>query len=116
MVGLASLFYPPYYIFLVLGLVGILVLRVYQLKEILQIVGGFFNVYFLLFVSLYYFNLHTEFWDVQIAGFFRPFIFSMKFGSIGWIAFALLFIFVLINLIQYPFVQFKRSIMAQKTV
>lgn len=114
LVGLASLFYPPYYIFLVLGLVGILVLRVYHLKEILQIVGGFFNVYFLLFVSLYYFNLQTEFWDVQIAGFFRPFIFSMKFGSIGWIAFALLFIFVLINLIQYPFFQFKRSIMAQK--
>lgn len=49
-----------------------------------------------------------------MGGFFKPFIFSMKFGSQGWIAFSLLFIFILLNLIQYPFFQFKRSIMAQK--
>ncbi|HRG69810.1 MAG: hypothetical protein JNL65_01835 [Saprospiraceae bacterium] len=114
LVGLASIFYPPYCVFLILGLVAILVMRVYQLKEILQILGGFFNVWFLLFVCLYSLNLHTEFWEVQMGGFFKPFIFSMKFGSQGWIAFSLLFIFILLNLIQYPFFQFKRSIMAQK--
>ncbi len=113
-IGIASILYPPYYIFLILGLIGILILRVYQLKELMQILGGFLNVYFLALVCLYYFDLHTDFWKFQIEGFFSPFILSMKANSFGWIALSLLGFFIILCLIQYPFYQIKRSIVAQK--
>ncbi|MBK9727565.1 MAG: hypothetical protein IPO86_05545 [Saprospiraceae bacterium] len=114
LVGLASLFYTPYYIYLLLGVIGIVILRGSKPKEFLQIIGGFINIYFLAYVILYIFNLHLEFWDQQITGFFSPFIFSFKFSSYGWVAFTLLLLFLILILFQYPYFQFKRTMMVQK--
>jgi hypothetical protein len=114
LIGMASLFYTPYYIFLFLGFIGIVILRGTRFKEYFQLLGGFVNVYLLVFAILYILNLDYEFWMQQIIGFFSPFIFSMKFSSSGWVAFLLLIIFIVVNLMHYQFFQSKRSIIVQK--
>ncbi len=114
LVGMASLFYPPYYVFLFLGLIGIVILRGTRIKEFLQLCGGFINVYLLIYAILYIFNVEHEFWNQQIAGFFSPFIFSMKISSIGWVAFSMIILFIILNVMQYQFFQSKRSIISQK--
>lgn len=113
-IGVASLFYPPYFVFIFLGFIGIIILRGTRFVEFLQLCGGFINLYLLAYAILYIFNLQSEFWNQQVIGFFSPFIFSMTFGKIGWVAFSFLFIFILFNLLQYQFLQSKRSIMVQK--
>lgn len=112
--GIASLFYPPYFVFMLFGFIGIVILRGTRFKEFLQLTGGFINVYLLLYAFLFVFNLQSEFWNQQITGFFNPFIFSMKFINSGWVAFCLFFIFIIINLLHYQYFQSKRSIIVQK--
>lgn len=114
LIGIASLFYLPYYNFLLLGCIGIVIMRRTLLKEIFQITGGFINVYLLLFAILYILGQHSEFWDHQISGFFSPFIFSMNFQGKGWVIFGILFILLLIIISQYQYFQTKRSIIVQK--
>ena len=114
LIGVASLFYPPYFVFIFLGFIGIIILRGTRIKELVQLCGGFINVYLLIYALIYLLNLENEFWNQQVIGFFSPFIFSMKFSSIGWVAFCLLLMFIIFNLLQYQYFQSKRSIIVQK--
>jgi hypothetical protein len=114
LIGVASIFYVPYYVFLLLGLIGIVILRGTRFKELFQLLGGFINVYLLTYALLYAFNLQSEFWDQQIIGFFSPYIFPMKIVNMGWVALGLFTIFILIGLMNYQFFQSKRTIIVQK--
>jgi hypothetical protein len=114
LIGVASLFYPPYCAFLFLGLAGLFVLRAYKTREWLQMLGGFCSVYLLAFAALYVANLHVEFFNKQIAAHFSPYIFSMEISSKGWIAFGIIVFAVLVSLLHYGFFQVKRNIAQQK--
>jgi hypothetical protein len=112
--GLASIFYPPYYVFILLGFIGIIILRGSRTREFLQLIGGFINVYLLAYAVLFIFNSEQSFWSQQVGGFFSPFIFSMQFSKYGWVTFGLLFMLVVINLMHYQYFKSKRSIVIQK--
>ncbi len=112
--GLASLFYPPYYVFIFLGLISIVVFRGTRIKEFLQVIGGFINVYLLVHVILYLLKLEDEFYTKQISGFFEPYIFSMNYGDKGWLSLILTCLFMAICILNYQYFQTKRSILNQK--
>ncbi len=114
MIGLASLFYVPYYIFIFFGVFALVILRGFVLREFFQILFGFFNVYFLVFVLFYVLNLNQVFMDTQIKSYFSPYMFSMDFTSKGWVAFGIIMILFIICLIQFSFFQIKRTINIQK--
>lgn len=112
--GLSSLFYLPFYVMVVLGILGLMVLRGFRPKEFLQLLGGFITIYMLLFSILYLLDLHNEFYITQICGYFNPYAFSMVFNSTGWITFGLVFSALLFCIISYSSFQIKLSILAQK--
>lgn len=113
-IGLASLFYMPYYIFIFLGIVAIILLRGLSLREVLQIIAGFFNVYFLLFTCLYFIRTEHVFFPSEANGFFRPYIFSFQIGSKGFVHFGMMILMLCTVLVQYNFFQIRRSIIIQK--
>ncbi len=67
--GLASVFYFPYLIYLIALIIGLYNLRNFNLKEFLQILFGFLAVYFLCSVYAYYINLFDT-WCSYILGSF----------------------------------------------
>ncbi|MDQ3143181.1 MAG: hypothetical protein M3Q56_13140 [Bacteroidota bacterium] len=113
-IGLASLFYVPFYIFLFLGIIGLMVLKGFQFREMFQIIIGFGVLYFLSFSIFYFLNLHELFLNIQIGGFFKPYLFSMVLGSKGWIAFSILLILMLVCLVQFGLFQSRQTILLQK--
>ncbi|MBK8954739.1 MAG: hypothetical protein IPM34_04180 [Saprospiraceae bacterium] len=113
-VGIASLFYLPYFYYLLAGVIGLIILRGFKPRELFQILGGFANVYMLLMFALYLYNLHSEFYQFQIAGYFRPFIFSMQNVNEGWVMFGIIMASIIYALINYANIQIKKSIAVQK--
>ncbi len=114
LIGVSSIFYPPYFILLFLGVVGLIVLRGFKLSEFFQLIGGFINLYLLYMFVLYLFNLHGAFYEKQISSFFSPYIFSYVYSSKGWVALTWLIILVLICLSSYNYFLLKKSIQHQK--
>lgn len=112
--GLSSLIYLPYYIMIVLGVLGLMLLRGFRPKEFLQLLGGFITLYLLMFSILYLADLHNVFYVEQICSYFNPYMFSMVFNSTGWITFGLVFSALLFCLINYSSFQIKLSILSQK--
>lgn len=114
LIGLASLFYLPYIYYLFIGIIGLIILRGFKPRELFQILGGFANVYILLFFILFLLNIHGEFYQNQIAAFFRPFIFSMKFQNEGWVLFGITITCIFYTIANYSYFQIKKSIIVQK--
>jgi hypothetical protein len=114
LIGLASILYPPYYVFILLGIMSIIILRGTRIIEFLQVFGGFINVYLLTFTVLYLTNTEDVFFRNQISGFFEPYMFSMNYGDKGWIALILVCLFMAICILNYQYFQSKRSIIYQK--
>ena len=77
-------------------------------------IWDYFNVHFLLFTFLYFFESEHLFYPVEAGGFFRPYIFSFHFGSRGLFHMGMVFLMVSIVLAQYNFFQIRRSIIIQK--
>ncbi|MBK7800816.1 MAG: hypothetical protein IPP06_06375 [Saprospiraceae bacterium] len=113
-IGLASLFYLPYYIYIFLGVVAIILLRGISFREVIQIIAGYFNVHFLLFTFLYFFESEHLFFPLEGGGYFKPYIFSFHFGSRGLFHMGMVFLMLSIVLAQYNFFQIRRSIIIQK--
>ena len=81
--GLATVFYFPYIIFFIPLLFGLLSLRSFNFKELLQLISGLLGVYFLVAVFLFY-NDHLHVYnDHMYSGFSLPsFDFSDPFALI----------------------------------
>jgi hypothetical protein len=56
----------------------------------------------------------TTFNQIQLFGYFEPFIFPMKFTSYGWFAFGILLFLTLICIFYYQSFQIKKGILLQK--
>ncbi len=114
LIGLSSLFYPPYFILFFLGVLGLILLRGFKPREFFQIIGGFLNVYILFLALLYILNQHVAFYEMQIEAFFSPYIFSYVISSKGWVAFSCMMAILLLCLSSYNFFLVKKSIQHQK--
>ncbi len=113
-IGLASLIYPPYIWFLVLGIAGITILKSFNWKEWLQLMAGWINVVFLLFVLVYFTGTESEFYNIQIKAYLSSYIIHLSPGLKGLILMIILFILLLLTLIQYNFYRIKRIVIIQK--
>ncbi len=60
--GLASLFYFPYILFLVVGILGVIYLRTYKWADTVRALMGVFVPYFLLCTILFLFGNFSDFW------------------------------------------------------
>lgn len=81
--GLASVFYFPYFIYLIALIIGLYNLRNFNLKEFLQILFGFLTVYFLCSVYAYSIDLLEPWYSYILGSFSIP---SFDFSDIQiWI-------------------------------
>ena len=113
-IGLASALYVPYYIFLLLGLLGIFLLKGFQVKLLLQMLTGFINVFFLIYVILYVGDWDHLFWQTQIKGYFSNYVLHRLNWSWAWVGFGILIVFFISALVQFNYFQVKRIVLIQK--
>lgn len=113
-VAIASLFYPPYFWVILLGVFGLTVFRGFNLKEFLQLLSGFVTAIILFFSYLYITNELEIFWNDQIVNFMSPYIFSMIFSSKGVISMIIILLIFVLVFVKYNFLQIKAQIAVQK--
>ncbi len=113
-IGLASLFYIPYYIVFFTGISAVIILRGYNLKVILQMLLGFLNVWVLWYFWLIVKNDVPMFHQQQLFAYFEPYIFSMDIAEKGWIAFGIVMSLTLISIFYSQTFKIKKGILLQK--
>lgn len=114
--GVASLFYFPFFFFLLFLMVGLSTLRAFNLQEMLMILIGMFLPY--LFTGFYYFWIgqYGHFWDTQFSENLSLWAFNGGLGLdvyVKLLVFAILLVFVLLN---NNFYLLKKNIQVQKKI
>ena len=113
--GLATLFYAPYIVFIIFGLVGLSILRVFKIRDTLQFLVGFLNILFLYLVIHYFSYGNVDFLENLFP----------DFGKLNWklperiLNFAILLIFALLvvfSIFTYNGNTIKKSIQARKKI
>lgn len=114
--AVGSLFYPSYAIFIILGLIGLNILRAFYLQERLMIVCGAIVPYLL--VGVYAFWIDQ--WDIFVQ---QQFVKSIGFFDFQWASDAetilkIVFIdlFLLVAIFSYGLYLFKKNIQVQKKI
>ncbi|HOJ89693.1 MAG TPA: hypothetical protein PLH86_01240 [Saprospiraceae bacterium] len=113
-VGLASLIYLPFYIFILVGIISLIVLKGFKVRELFQILVGFFCVYFLFCTAGFAFDFLDEFYELQVKAFFSPYAFSLSFGGHGLVAMGILSLVFIAAFISLNLFQLKKTIIVQK--
>ena len=113
-VGMATLFYVPYYVYLFLGIIGITILKGFSLKEFFQIIVGFLTVFFLFCTAAFVGDFLDIFYSQQIQSYFSPYLFSMSYGKNGLIVMGILSLVFLASFISLNLFQVKKTILIQK--
>lgn len=95
--GLASLFYFPYIIFLILGIMGVIYLRTYKWVDTARALMGLFVPYFLLSAIIFLFDHLPDIWYLHVKD-------SMSFldlnETLTWKNYVLIGVFALIILVS----------------
>lgn len=115
-IGLASLCYFSYIVFLIFAWVGISIVRAIHWKERIILFLGFLSPYFL--VSTYQYwnnNLHT-FWQNEILANFKFFNFGVNRGIEEYITAGLIALFIVIAVFSYKLYTYKKKIKIQKII
>jgi hypothetical protein len=96
-VGLASLFYFPYVIFLIIGILGVIYLRTYKWVDTVRALLGVMVPYFLLGTIIFLFDHFPDLWSMHLQG-------AMAFldlnEMISWKGYVLIGVFALIILVS----------------
>lgn len=114
--GVASLFYPPFLLFIFVGMAGLNVLRAYKIRERLMILAGMATPYFLAALYCFWNNELALFLDLQ---FFKPFEFWSFAKYEAWelvVELAFWFLLILITLGSIGAYNFKMQLQVQKKI
>ena len=116
MIGLASLFYSPYFAYLIFGVLSLLMLRSFKLIEKLQFFIGLVIPYFLLFVYRYWNDIPFIELDFIKNMFFKWPVFRTDRLIVFYISVVVLLGAVLVSFINYSTFTAKKSIQTQKKI
>lgn len=116
LIGFSTLFYSPYFAFIPFGIIALIQLRSFKIKEKLQFLIGVFVPYFILFTYRYWEDIDFVDLDFVKDMFFR--LPSLKLD--GYIVFyasvAIILLCVLMTLFNYGNYISKKSIQSQKKI
>ena len=115
-IGVGSLFYFPYVIFVGLGIIGLSILRAFRLNEVLMVLIGAFVPYFLAFCIYFWIDESAYFWQQQ-------FHFQLKWGPLlfpasgeSYVKIGMIVVTVLTVLFTYNRHTLKQNIQIQKKI
>lgn len=117
LLGIASLFYFSYAIFILWVFISLNVLRAFKIKEKLMTIVGFIVPYFLAATYYFWFDRLGEFWQFHVLDNFAFLDFNSNQGgmlsNIILVVFSLIVLFVIVNIGAY---KMKKVIEIQKKV
>ena len=115
-IGFASIIYTPYFALILFGIIALLLLRSFKLKEKIQFILGLSIPYIFLFTYKYWFDIKFIELDFIREIFFRLPTVRIYGNIVFYISIFVLFIFVLVSLLCYGFFTSKKSIQVQKKI
>ncbi len=115
-IGLASLCYFSYIVFLIFAWIGIGILRAIQWKERLILLFGFLGPYFLVFTYQYWHDQLDVFFQKEIIANFQLLNFTPKGDINDYITTGLISLFILIVIFSYKTYAYKKKIKIQKVI
>lgn len=116
MIAMASVFYIPYFIFILFGILSLLQLRSFKIREKLQFIIGVFTPYFLIFTLRYWYDLPFIEMGFLNDIFFRWPEISMDQPLIEYIAIAIVLIIALSCFVFYGNIVAKKAIQSKKKI
>jgi hypothetical protein len=96
-IGVASLFYFPYILFIIIGIIGVIYLRTYKWVDTFRALTGVLIPYFLLGTIIFLYNRLPDLWNLHIQGTLALLDLNEPFH---WKDYALMAVFALIILIS----------------
>lgn len=114
-IGLATLFYMPYSLFLFFAIISMLVLRKFVVRELIQMLTGFFLVFFFLAFIQFWNDLDFNFVEIFLLQFKWSFSFS-HYSLNEWIILGFTFAMIFVVSANYRKFTIKKSIQSQKKV
>lgn len=115
-IGLASLSYFSYIVFLVFAWIGINIVRAIQWKERAILLFGFLSPFFLVSTYQYWHNNLNAFWNNEIIANFKLFSFADYRGIEELITAGLIAFFILVAVLSYKLYTYKKKIKVQKII
>lgn len=116
MIAMASLFYVPYFIYTVFGLITLLLLRSFNFKEKVQYIIGIITPYFLIFSIKYWYDI--AFFEITFFNtiFFRWPEISREQPIIEYLAIGIILMMVVATIVFYGTLVAKKAIQAKKKI
>lgn len=114
--GMASLFYSPYFAFILFGVIALLQLRSFKITEKIQYFAGFGVPYFLLFTYRYWYSISFVDLDFIKEIFFRWPAFRTDGLITFYLCLSVIFVSILAVLFNFGSINGKKSIQAQKKI
>lgn|GEM_PF-514774 len=115
-IGIASLCYFSYIVFLVSAWIGIGILRAIRWKERLILLFGFFSPYFLVFTYQFWNDHLSDFISQEIGSNFHFFSYSPYRGYDDLITLVLVMTMLIIAVFSYKLYTYKKKIKIQKII
>lgn len=113
-VSVGSLFYFSYIIFIIWGLIGLNVMRAFNLQERIMLLVGAFIPYFLLGVAVFWFDQWEVFWQQHFIDNIGFLDFEYMGDNVEYIKIIFIDLFLLVAIFSYGLYNFKKNIQVQK--
>jgi hypothetical protein len=116
MIGVASLFYSPYFTFIVFGVISLLQLRSFKILEKLQFFIGIFIPYYFLFAYRYWNDIPFVELNFIKNIFFRWPALNVNSLLILYVSAIVLIISVVFSIVNYGNITSKKAVQTQKKI
>jgi hypothetical protein len=116
MIGIASLFYSPYFAFIVFGVISLLQLRSFKILEKLQFFIGVFIPYYFLFAYRYWNDIPFVELNFIKNIFFRWPALNVNSLLILYVSAVVLIISVIFSIVNYGNITSKKAVQTQKKI
>ncbi len=115
-IGIASMFYFSYIVFLLFAWIGIGIFRAIRWKERLILIFGFLIPYFFVFTYYFWNGMQEDYLSKQFLSHFNFLDFTAYNGVSDLISFALITLMLIVSLLSYKLYTYKKKIKIQKIV
>ncbi len=115
-VGVASLFYFSYIIFILVGWVGLNILRAFKIKERLALLLGLFAPYFLVYTYYFWYDRTAYFWATQFGDATAFWDLVAQEPIWVYIKLGIFLVFILIALFSFRSYMYRKNIRVQKNI
>jgi len=114
--GVASVFYTPYLVFILFGLIALILVRSFRIMEKLRYIAGVIVPYYFMLAYFYLKDIEFSKLDLFKGIFFKIPHIAITGNIVGIVSVTLLFLMILFSLYNYNFYISRKNIQAHKKI